>query len=577
MAKLPPKNPNLLRFPIEGQVDPTHLDVSTKADVVPDLLNDAATRGRADLVGLSWNQDGLTYVVSAYDELPKSRRVESHRDRVPRPKMGTGGSVGYAPERKLHGPVEMRKTDWPGFRRNRHYKIEDYLLEKRTVDVYDEAGNLVDIKSFMGEQLMDDLSRHNNIDKAGKWHIDRFEWRTPNREAPMAERNPADVTSIPVPLTGPDNVFGQVMDHHRQLKDRADGRFEDWVGLTWVQDGIKHQVVRDTIISDFGKSGPRPQRTWVVKSYDTANRSLGRTVYKDAALRKYFEEAEAINGKPLSGLHWETSAIAPVIKRPEQLTWAGWLATHPASTATPSNKDKKRSRQMLAYQDIKFNNTPEGKAYRDALAYFLNAFENRKFVPAFSEVITKYGYQTVFSLAKDLSEQYVKSVSALGLPSTNPDQVSISNITWGLAQEYYHSTSSSPAGRTSQLAYTVGRRSNVLSDQAESHIDPFGTSLAATARRREIIDVSVGSAFLRAGLDMVIDGKPRWTRSGKQTVDLKAHIFMKPDVEEKLQEFVKPEVMEIVQPIIDGEKGIDDLPLDDLRKLGRLLREQIIQ
>jgi hypothetical protein len=572
MANSAPQN--TLRHPNILNTDPDHLNIDPGSPLVPQLVEDAALRGRTDLVGVSWQQDGLTYTVSAYDKLLKEREVKK-RDKLPTFHLGVGGDLADG----------QAKHDWPGVNRRVRKETQEYLRSRHTIDVRDNEGNLVAIKSFLDDGLIKYLGSHDNSDEESPQHIDSFTW-SDAPETPLAERPRTQVSEVNIPLHGSKNIFEQVMDHQRELKDRGDGRFNDWVGLTWQHDGKKYQIVRDVLVQHSNHGRTKKVRTWIAKFYDENGHVLGRQTFKDNELRKYFEGTKSTPQKPLIDLHWEASNT-PSTPHPNQLSWAGWLATHPVTgSAQPARRRNiKLSRDLLAFQDIDVGSLvstqEELRKYQSMLEEFIAQPRNHKFIQPLAETLTEFGHEAVITLASDLRDSYLNAVNMLGLPTPQPERVSIGGIVWGLILERY--SAQHPNDAEAHYVYDIGPRGRLVLPRPE-HVDPFGHSIKSQTARREMVDRATATEFLSQAFDVDFIPQQEWTSDDQEKPEIKIHrqYKLKPGVEHRIQEFVKDDVIKILNAKILNkifQKGTqpDEFTVDELNTLGRLLREQFIQ
>jgi hypothetical protein len=595
MSKLEtfPESPNSTRYPVEGRADPNEFVLDPNESLVFQLKEEAENRGlvdkdgHIDLTGLAWQQDGQTHVVSSFDLLLHTNQVAKKATRLPRKHTVPGG---YGAR-----PVTQRSRigqTLPYFERRTEIVTEDESVPRYTVDTYNEDGELIKIEPYAGESLFEKVFGHDNSDDTTPEHIEKFIWveapEKPSMELPRAD---VEVIAQPDPVDDT-SIFDSVMAFQTQMKDRGDGRFNDWTGLTWRRGDHQFQIVRDVVVHQGEHGGPRIERAWMVKEYIDRKPDHIETmrVFRDDKLKKHFDKAADDDSKPMTDLRWEIPKINKRAVRPDQLNWAGWMAVAGLKNTAPSvtKRDLKDSYSLLSFGDLNLSGASKAEnTQRERLVGHMNTALpreiskkdadkkkperrdessvkplDRKYHQLLAEKISGVGAYDIYNLAKDLQKSYLESIKLLGLKVTDPAKASLSGIIWALLRNERHKVNT----------IGINEDAKLMGEQ----VDPFGTTEEASRSRRELIDRSVATDFIDQAIDVY--GKEVAVRTAKGIKKGTTPVYkIKPEALINVQEFVLEEIQELLKPVT--EENVDPEKLDEktLNKLGRLLRQQFSQ
>lgn len=477
------------------------------------------------------------------------------------------------------------------------------------LDVRDKHGNLVSKTSYGSQQeFLDFLDSHTAVDKRKKiekeayrhgWYLpDNLRTRAGNVTLPLgeikplgfgeiptpvAELDPADRTTISLPISGKESdLFDEAFRQREQLYLPG----ESWFGLTLItKKGNKLQVTQDELLFLPDPPDNKAIRTWQINEYDPSGNQVEqkKRVFRDNELREFLKA----NEKTITDLHWEVSK--KTIKEARKLAQLGRVALGATGPEVGNRHlSLEDAFEVLSSPDLHDDAKVKEKAKKlkkNVLAI--------KVAKSLQDLIAEHGTTAVNELAEKMKSDYLKVATQLGLELKEEQAESISWALWDLAEQRYYALHPDEAGaerQTDKYGIKVG--------------DPMGSPRESKRKQREIVDIEVGLAFL----DNVI--KPALAGEKKNVVDADGFVeqkdlakltfqvdqdhvyllreFVKTDVTnlieriakdliDKQETFFDPKTDEIPENIGDNEKALNLLKPGQLARLGRLLRREFQQ
>ncbi len=322
------------RNPNQAPERSANVELEPGKDIFPQLQKDAAERGRPDMVGLEWKDaEGHRHVVSSYETIQRERSAPKHT-RLPR--------VVKRPDAAGGGPIPVGRV-WERVEYRDKYITTKQTIERRTVNVYDENDNLIDIQEYEGKERRPvdrgetwagkhkKTKEYEEVDrfalsfrKKSKWEraaegayttfikpIEITDVKWGEKPAPSIHEQPIPKESIHVKLTDEGKVsFDQI------ITEQVEYGLENWKGLSWKDEkGKKKQVIGDSVVIRQDKMLGRdyPERLFEVRTSGENDSTIQREFFTMAELQKHFGSRDKLYPKaPELDLHWELPKLEPI-------------------------------------------------------------------------------------------------------------------------------------------------------------------------------------------------------------------------------------------------------------------------